>query len=133
MGPYPLALLFTGGMLASTILANFFFTNLPVRGKPVSMFRYFRGSFRQHLTGWIGGFLWTCGFVALLVSGAAPAEAGSTFLLRHAFVFAAPILTVISGLVIWKEFRGSGAAAGRLAAGLVVYLAAVGIAWWAIS
>jgi glucose uptake protein len=132
-GPYPLAVLFSAGMLISTILANFFFTNLPVRGKPVSMLRYFKGSFGQHIAGWIGGLLWTCGFVALLASQAAPPEAGSTLLLRHAFVFASPVLPVISGLAFWKEFRASGAAAGRLAAGLALFAASSGIAWWTFS
>ena len=104
MGPYPLALLFTGAMFATTMLYNVYFLNLPVQGDAISMFAYFRGTLKQHLVGIAGGVIWCTGTIASLVAAAAPPE----ILARASSLFfglaqGAGLLSVLWGLLYWKE------------------------------
>jgi glucose uptake protein len=68
VGPYSGGLLVGFGIFASTIMFNLFFMNLPVQGEPAEFGQFFRGTIRNHLLGFLGGFLWAAGTVAHFVA-----------------------------------------------------------------
>src|ERR1051325_3850617 len=74
MGPYAIGAVFALGVLVSTPVFNLFFMNLPVQGEPVEIPAYFRGSFKDHLLGWLGGIIWMTGGIANFVAFRAPPE-----------------------------------------------------------
>jgi glucose uptake protein len=127
MGPYPIALLFGVGVLATTLPYNLYFINLPVQGKAISMLEYFRGSKKNHLLGIGGGALWAAGMIATLVAAAAPMEARPDSTTTFALAHAAGVVGTLFGLLYWKEFPAPGklqgmmwAAAGCLTLSLVL-------------
>jgi glucose uptake protein len=131
MGPYPIAFLFAAGVLATTLLYNLYFLNLPVRGEVISMFQYFQGGARQHLLGLAGGAIWGIGAIANLSAAAAPADAHSDPAVNYAIGQGGAVVAMLCGLLYWKEFSGSPplrmmmwAAAAIFATGVALVVAA---------
>lgn len=118
-GPYGISFIFAVGILLSTFVFNLFFMNLPIQGAPVEFLDYFKGTARQHLLGIIGGMVWAVGTIAnFVVSSAvdprAPAAVQGTpekGLLGPAISYGlgqgATLISVLWGLLVWKEFRGA--------------------------
>jgi glucose uptake protein len=73
----------------------------PVQGVPVKMSEYFKGSFKSHFWGVLGGSIWMFGMV---VSFMASGE-GST--IAYALSNAAPVVAILWGVLVWKEFKGA--------------------------
>jgi len=100
--PYTAFFMFAIGVFAS----NFFFNTLvmkkPFVGTPVSYSEYFKGSFGTHMVGVLGGCIWALG---TLFSYIAAGKAGSA--ISYALGQGAPMIAVVWGLFIWKEFKGS--------------------------
>jgi glucose uptake protein len=108
LGPYPLAFLFACGVLATTLLYNLYFVNLPVQGEAISILTYFRGSVRQHLLGLAGGAIWGAGAIANLAASSAQAETRTSPAMTYAIGQGAAVLAMLCGVVYWKEFSVSG-------------------------
>ncbi|HEY2015638.1 MAG TPA: hypothetical protein VGH38_19175, partial [Bryobacteraceae bacterium] len=74
LGPYGAAIVFSGGILASTVVFDLFFMNLPVAGEPLEILDYFHGGLKVHGFGLLGGIVWCAGLVAAFVVAGAPLE-----------------------------------------------------------
>lgn len=98
--PYTAVFFFAVGVFVSTFIINPFFMRKPVSGSPVHAKEYFSGSLKTHLTGVLGGAIWMTGmiFSYMAVGAANPAIA-------YALSNAAPVVAILWGVLIWKEFR----------------------------
>jgi len=99
--PYSGAVFFALGAFLSTFLINPFFMARPVQGEPVKMIEYFRGSFKTHLWGILGGSIWMLGMVVSFMSSGE----GST--IAYALSNASPVVAILWGVLVWKEFKGA--------------------------
>ena len=99
LSPYTGAVFFALGAFLSTFIINPFFMARPVEGEPVKMKEYFTGSFKSHLWGILGGSIWMLGMVVSFMS----ASEGST--IAYALSNAAPVVAILWGVFIWKEFK----------------------------
>jgi len=102
--PYSVAFLFGVGVLCSTPVFVLLFMNVPVKGKPLPLTAYLKGSVLQHLYGLAGGAIWGLGMVAFL---AATVELDGERLIDTAgiAIIAASIPAGgLCGLFCWKEF-----------------------------
>jgi glucose uptake protein len=107
LGPYAIGFVFALGVFASTFVFNLFFMNLPVEGEPVEMLEYFRnGSIKKHLLGIAGGVIWFSGALANFVAASAEqAKVGPA--VSYAIGQGATLVSVLWGLLLWKEFTGA--------------------------
>jgi glucose uptake protein len=102
LAPYTGVFFFALGVLLTTPIFNTFVMRHPFEGPKVSFKDYLSGSTRTHLIGMLGGLIWMGGMlVSFMGSGAAnPA-------ISYALSNAAPIVAMIWGVWIWKEFKGA--------------------------
>ena len=107
LGPYARGLIFALGVFFSTFVFNLFFMNLPVEGKPISGFDYFKGNIRQHLLGISGGMIWCAGTLASFVAASAEGEARVGPAVSYGIGQGATMVGVLWGLLYWKEFAGA--------------------------
>jgi glucose uptake protein len=100
--PYTAVFFFAIGVFISTFFINPFFMRNPVDGPPVRISEYFKGTISTHLTGILGGAIWMLGmiFSYMAVGAANPAIA-------YALSNAAPVVAILWGVLIWKEFKGA--------------------------
>lgn len=100
--PFTAIVIFTIGVLVSTILINPIFMRYPIQSKPVKMNLYWRGSFKEHISGFLGGIIWMSGMeFSFMATGATnPAIA-------YALSNGAPIIAILWGLFVWKEFANA--------------------------
>ncbi|MDP9112262.1 MAG: hypothetical protein M3O20_01115 [Acidobacteriota bacterium] len=128
IAPYGLSLLFAASILGSTVLIAPFFFTFPVAGSPIGLRDYFSGTGKQHALGLVGGMLAGAGFLtgvlALSASGNGPG-------LNYGLSEGGPVLAVICGLLIWREFKG--AERPRLLMLVALILLAAGIVLLAVS
>jgi glucose uptake protein len=103
------AFFFTLGAFLTTFVFNPIFMRKPVEGVPVSMAAYWKGSFGTHLTGVLGGCIWGLGLTSsfLAVGAAGPA-------VSYALSNAAPVVAILWGVLVWKEFAQAPAGTSRL-------------------
>jgi glucose uptake protein len=99
--PYSGAVFFALGAFLSTFVFNPFFMARPVEGAPVKIREYFTGSFKSHLWGILGGSIWMFGMVVSFMSSGE----GST--IAYALSNAAPVVAILWGVFVWKEFKGA--------------------------
>lgn len=107
LGPYAVGFVFALGVFASTFVFNLFFMNLPVEGPPVEILEYFKGSFRQHALGLLGGAVWFSGAIANFVAASAPEEVHVGPAISYAIGQGATMVSALWGLLVWKEFAGA--------------------------
>lgn len=100
--PYTGVFFFSVGVFISTIVINPFFMKYPVQGEPVKMSAYWKGNFKTHLSGVIGGFIWMFGMVVSFMAAGAANPA-----ISYALSNAAPVVAILWGVLIWKEFKGA--------------------------
>ena len=107
--PFTAIVFFTIGVFVSTILINPIFMRYPIQGNPVKMNLYWKGSFREHISGFLGGVIWMLGMVvSFMATGAAnPAIA-------YALSNGAPVIAILWGLFVWKEFAKAPKGTNRL-------------------
>jgi len=99
--PYSGAVFFALGAFLSTFIFNPFFMARPVQGAPVKMSEYFKGSIKSHFWGVLGGSIWMFGMVVSFMSSGE----GST--IAYALSNAAPVVAILWGVLVWKEFKGA--------------------------
>jgi glucose uptake protein len=74
----------------------------PVQGERVKMKEYFKGTLASHSTGLLGGLIWMTGMTVSFMSAGAANPA-----ISYALSNAAPVVAILWGVFIWKEFRGA--------------------------
>ena len=109
LGPYSGVFFFTLGAFLTTVIFNPFFMRKPVKGEPVSMAQYFAGNVRTHLIGVLGGFIWASGMVVSFMAVGAGDPAVS-----YALSNAAPVVAILWGVFVWKEFKGAPEGTNRI-------------------
>ena len=123
MTPYTAVFVFAAGVFLSNFVFNTIAMKRPVEGAPVSFADYFKGDFRTHLVGILGGMIWCLGeSFSMIASGKAGAA------ISYGLGQGATLVSALWGILIWKEFRGAPAASRRLNAGMfVLFLAGLGL------
>ncbi|MCD4711034.1 MAG: GRP family sugar transporter [Bacteroidales bacterium] len=100
--PFTGVFFFSVGVFVSTFIFNPFFMKYPVQGEPVKMKEYWKGNIRTHLSGVTGGFIWMLGMVVSFMAAGAANPA-----ISYALSNAAPVVAILWGVLIWKEFKGA--------------------------
>ena len=100
LSPYTAVFIFSIGILASNFVFNSLLMRFPFTGTSVSYADYFRGSFRNHMTGVLGGAIWCLGMSFNIIASGKAGPAISYGLGQGATVVAA-----LWGIYIWKEFK----------------------------
>ena len=108
LGPYALAVFFAIGIFTTTIVYNIYFMNLPLDGEPIELGAYLKGTLGQHLLGVFGGLIWCTGTVCNLVAGAASGVAQLSPALSYLLGQGGALVSVLWGLLVWREFAGAG-------------------------
>lgn len=103
LGPYSAAVFLTLGALLSCFIWNIYFMKHPLVGEPVSLGGFFHASTKDHLLGLFGGFVWGVGTVFNLVAASLTGVA-----ISYAIGQSAPMVAALWGILVWKEFDGSG-------------------------
>ena len=106
LGPYSAAIFLTMGALLSCFIWNIYFMKHPLVGDPVSFSGFFSASTSGHLLGLLGGFIWGIGTVFNLVAASFTGVA-----ISYAIGQSAPMVAALWGILVWKEFEGSGSRA----------------------
>ena len=100
--PYTAIVIFSLGVLLSNFIFNTFVMKKPFVGEPVSYREYFKGNYKTHLVGMLGGAIWCLGTAfSYIASGKAGAA------VSYALGQGAPMIAAIWGVFIWKEFKGA--------------------------
>jgi glucose uptake protein len=109
--PFTAVFFFAIGIFVSTIIINPIFMRYPVQAAPVKMKEYWKGRFKTHLTGVLGGFIWMVGMVMsfMAVGSASPA-------ISYGLSNAAPVVAILWGVLVWKEFKGAPKGTNKLLA-----------------
>lgn len=102
MSPYAAFFVFTLGILASNFIFNALAMRHPVSGTPITEREYFKGGFRIHLVGVLGGLIWGLGNGINLV---AAGKAGAA--VSYGLGQGATLVSALWGILVWKEFKGA--------------------------
>ena len=100
--PYTAIVVFSLGILISNFLFNTVLMRNPVQGAPVNYADYFKGKFRNHITGVLGGMIWCIGMTFSIIASEKAGPAISYGLGQGAVLVAA-----LWGVFIWKEFKSA--------------------------
>jgi glucose uptake protein len=100
--PYSAVFIFSLGILISNFLFNTILMKHPFEGIPVSYDQYFKGAFKEHLTGILGGVIWCVGMSLSII---AAGKAG--FAISYGLGQGATLIAALWGVFIWKEFKNS--------------------------
>ena len=100
--PYAAFFFFVIGIVISNFLFNTYLMKKPIEGDPVNFKQYFKGNFRSHLSGIIGGMIWALG-TSLSLLAANKAGYAISFGLGQG----ATMIGAFWGVFIWKEFKGA--------------------------
>jgi len=106
MGPYAVGTIFALGAFFSTFVYGIFLMNLPVEGDPLEFSAYFAGKPKQHIWGLAGGVIWCLGTIAGMVALATPEAQQGDARVRAILAQAAPLLTALVGVFVWRELKG---------------------------
>ena len=109
LGPYNGVFFFTLGAFLTTFIFNPFFMKKPVKGDPVTMKQYFAGNLKTHSIGALGGLIWASGMVVSFMAVGAGDPAVS-----YALSNAAPVVAILWGVFVWKEFKNAPAGTNRI-------------------
>ena len=109
LAPYGAFFIFSIGILASNFIFNTIVMKKPFVGESVSYSEYFKGNFKTHSVGILGGLIWGVGTV---LSYIAAGKAGPA--ISYALGQGAPMIAALWGILIWKEFKDSSKATNNL-------------------
>jgi glucose uptake protein len=102
LSPYTAIVCFSLGILLSNLVFNTILMKKPFVGTPVSYGAYFKGGFKNHLTGILGGTVWALGMsFSILASG----KAGPA--ISYGLGQGATVVAALWGIFIWKEFKNA--------------------------
>jgi len=116
LSPYTAVVIFSVGILLSNFVFNTILMKRPFTGAPVNFTTYFKGGFRNHITGFLGGAVWCLGMsFSILASGrAGPA-------ISYGLGQGATIIAALWGIFIWKEFRGAPKGTAAVLSGMLIF------------
>ncbi len=100
MTPYTANLIFTVGILISNIFVNTYVMKKPFVGTPVRPGDYFKGGFKDHIWGVIGGGIWAIGMTFNVIASGVASPA-----IAYGLGQGATLISAIWGVMIWREFR----------------------------
>ena len=106
--PYSSVVFLTLGALLSCFVWNLYFMKRPLLGEPVGFGGFFSGLPSGHLLGLFGGAVWGVGTVFNVVAGKSDSMSFAT---SYAIGQSAPMVAALWGILVWKEFEGSGSRA----------------------
>jgi glucose uptake protein len=109
LSPYTAVVFFAAGIVLSNFLFNTILMKKPFAGAPVGYGDYFRGSFKNHLTGVLGGLLWCIGMSFNII---ASGKAGTA--ISYGLGQGATVVAAIWGIFVWKEFKGAPKGTGSI-------------------
>ncbi len=104
---YGIGLLFSGGVLFSSLFYLPFFMNFPVEGGPVEFMAYFQGGVKQHVFGLVGGILWMTGALCNFAAASTPSTVQVGPAVSYALGQGATMVSALWGLLVWREFKGA--------------------------
>ena len=132
LAAYSIAVVFALGVFLSTFVFTIFFALLPVQGEPVQLWDYFRGNRKQHLLGVLGGVIWMAGALANFAASSAPSTVQVGPAVSYALGQGATLISVLWGLLVWKEFAAATSPVRKLIA-VMLLLFVVGLALISIA
>jgi len=100
MTPYSAMFIFACGIFISNFIFNSLVMKKPFEGEPVTYRQYFKGKFRIHLVGVLGGLIWGLGNAFNLI---AAGKAGAA--ISYGLGQGATLVSAFWGVVVWKEFK----------------------------
>lgn len=100
--PYAAVFIFAVGILISNFLFNTILMKRPFEGSPVTYAQYFKGGFKEHFTGILGGMIWCVGMSLSII---AAGKAG--FAISYGLGQGATLIAALWGVFIWKEFKNA--------------------------
>jgi glucose uptake protein len=100
--PYTAAVFFSVGALVSAMVFNPILMAKPVQGSPVGFKDYFKGTFREHSAGILGGLIFGLGNSLSFMAANAASPA-----ISYALSNGAVIVAALWGILYWKEFRSA--------------------------
>lgn len=98
--PYTAVFIFSIGILCSNFIFNTIIMKRPVEGPPVTFRDYLKGRTREHLTGILGGIVWSIGMSFSII---AAGKAG--FAISYGLGQGATLVAALWGVFVWKEFK----------------------------
>ena len=132
LGPYSLAVLFSLGIVLSTLVYAIFLLNLPLEGDPADLSEYVRMHPKRHRFGLLAGMVWCAGILANWVAGSVPPEIqvgkGAALVLSQGGM----LLAALWGIGAWKDFREAGGA-GKILPFIMLVLLGSGLAVLAMA
>ncbi|MCL2744207.1 MAG: hypothetical protein FWE67_10170 [Planctomycetaceae bacterium] len=121
--PYSAIFVFTLGILLSNFVFNTAVMLKPFVGTPVPLLDYFKGRFKDHLWGLIGGAIWSVGMTLNILASnvASPAVA-------YGLGQGATLISAIWGVFIWREFRSAPQGTSKLLGAMFLcFIAGLGL------
>lgn len=103
LSPYQAVFFFALAVLISTFLLNPIMMKKSVEGEATMKDYLSKGDTRTHLIGMLGGFIWMSGMVISFMSAGAQVNKAVAYALSNA----SPLIAMIWGVFIWKEFKGA--------------------------
>ncbi len=100
--PYSALLFFALGVVISNLLFNYILMKKPIEGDPLTFSDYTKGNLKVHLTGILGGLIWSLGMAMSIL---ASDKAG--FAISYGLGQGATLVAALWGVFIWKEFKGA--------------------------
>ena len=102
ISPYTAMVFFSSGILISNLLFNTYIMRKPFAGEPVNFAQYWKGGFRNHITGILGGMIWCVGMsFSIIASGKAGAA------ISYGLGQGATVVAALWGIYIWREFKNA--------------------------
>ena len=102
ISPYTAMVFFSSGILISNLLFNTYIMRKPFAGEPVTFAQYWKGGFRNHITGILGGMIWCIGMsFSIIASGKAGAA------ISYGLGQGATVVAALWGIYIWREFKNA--------------------------
>ena len=121
--PYTASVVFAAGLIVSNFALNSFFMYRPISGARATYADYFKkGDTKLHLTGILGGIIWSLGMTFNII---ASGQAG--FAISYGLGQGATLIAALWGVFIWKEFGRAEGLKGLLATMFLLYLAGLAL------
>ena len=136
LGTYAGLILFGIGILASTIVLNFYFMNIAIHGGSISLDAYFQGKPNQHFLGFAAGAIWALGALTMLLALSVLSQVQVDISLTWEIVLplASVVLAALCGLMVWKEHSGAkGPVRRNVLLAILFFIAGLGIFAFSIS
>ena len=127
MTPYTANVIFALGILVSNFLINTAVMKKPFVGTPVPIGDYFKGGFKDHIWGIIGGGIWAVGMTLNVIASGVASPA-----ISYGLGQGATLVSAIWGVLIWREFKTAPRGTEKmLAAMFALFVVGIGLIIWA--